>query len=72
MTLAFFPLALVTIPVEDVQLYTINLTFVALLAAAYAVIIRWGGQKNSFSFKEILGLNAIYFVYLAVILKFIL
>lgn len=31
MTLAFFPLALVTVPIQDLQLFSVNLAFVALL-----------------------------------------
>lgn len=66
MTLAFFPLALVTLPVENMLLYTVNLGFVALMGATYAAFIYWGKPNNSFSLQEVAILNGIYFVYLAV------
>ncbi len=71
MTLAFFPLAIVSLPVQDLEIYTVNLAFISLLALAYAGFISWGYPKNSFSFLEIIGLNSIYFIYLAVMLKLI-
>ncbi|AFY55243.1 Ca2+/Na+ antiporter [Rivularia sp. PCC 7116] len=66
MTLAFFPLALVTLPVENLLLYSVNLGFVALLAIVYAAFLYWGKPNYSFSLKEVLILNGIYLVYLAV------
>lgn len=66
MTLAFFPLALVTLPVDNLLLYSVNLAFVALLGIIYAVFIYWGKPNYSFSLKEVLILNGVYVVYLAV------
>ncbi|MGB6295452.1 MAG: sodium:calcium exchanger [Rivularia sp. (in: cyanobacteria)] len=66
MTLAFFPLALVTLPVENLLLYSVNLAFVGLLGIVYAVFLYWGKPNYSFSLKEVLMLNGIYVVYLAV------
>lgn len=66
MTLAFFPLALVTLPVENLLLYSVNLAFVAILGLVYAVFLYWGKPKYSFSLKEVLILNSLYVVYLAV------
>lgn len=43
MTIAFFPLGLVTVPIWDFQLFWVNLAFVALMPAAYAVSLHWGG-----------------------------
>lgn len=68
MTLAFFPLALVGVPVENLLLFSVNLAFVALLAVVYAVLLKWGSEKTSFALWEVLTLIAIYFVYLAVML----
>jgi cation:H+ antiporter len=68
MTLAFFPLALVTVPIENLVLYSVNLFFVAALAIVYALFIRLGLPKYSFSLKEVLALNGIYGVYLVVLL----
>ena len=66
MTLAFFPLALVTLPVDNLLLYSVNLAFVALLGIIYAAFLYWGKPNYSFSLKEVLILNGVYVVYLAV------
>ncbi|MEA5506420.1 sodium:calcium exchanger [Halotia wernerae UHCC 0503] len=66
MTLAFFPLALVNLPVENLLVFSVNLAFVALLGIVYAAFIYWGSDKNSFELWEVVTLNAVYFVYLAV------
>lgn len=68
MTLAFFPLALVGVPVENLLLFSVNLGFVALLAAVYAVLLKWGSPKTSFALWEVLVLIAVYLAYLAVML----
>lgn len=72
MTLAFFPLALVGIPVEDSLLFTVNLGFVALLGAVYAAFIQWGKQKYSFELWEVCTLIGIYLLYLVVMLVWVL
>ncbi len=66
MTLAFFPLALVTLPVENLLLYSVNLAFVAILGIIYAAFLYWGKPNYSFSLKEVLILNGVYVIYLAV------
>ena len=66
MTLAFFPLALVGISIKNLQLFTVNLAFVALLAIAFAVFIQFGKQKHSFELWEVVGLVGIYLIYLGV------
>ncbi len=63
-TLALFPLAMVTIPIQDINFYLINLTFVSLLAGAFAGFLGWKNPKNSFSLQEVLLLNTIYVIYL--------
>lgn len=68
MTLAFFPLALVTVPIEDLQIFSVNLAFVALLGAIYAALIYFGSTKYSFHFWEVVALIGVYVVYLAVML----
>ncbi|MEM1172481.1 MAG: sodium:calcium exchanger [Cyanobacteria bacterium P01_H01_bin.35] len=68
MTLAFFPLALVSLPVENIKLYSVNLFFVALLGVFYSLFIYFGKPKYSFSLKEVLVLNTIYVIYLLVMI----
>jgi cation:H+ antiporter len=53
LTIAFLPLALVGIPIEDGLLFSVNLAFVALLAVVYAAVIQWGNQKHSFELWEV-------------------
>lgn len=72
MTLAFFPLALVGIPIEDSLLFSVNLGFVALLGAVYAAFIQWGKQKHSFELWEVCTLIGIYLLYLVVMLVWVL
>lgn len=68
MTLAFFPLALATLPIENFLLYSVNLGFVALLGAVYAALIKFGSEEQSFELWEVLVLNAVYVAYLGVML----
>ncbi|MGF1479854.1 MAG: sodium:calcium antiporter [Cyanophyceae cyanobacterium] len=72
MTLALLPLALVSIPIKDVQLFVVNLAFVALLAAVYAGLIQWGKEQHSFELWEVLTLIAIYVAYLGVMVFWVL
>lgn len=72
MTLAFFPLALVGIPIENSLLFSVNLGFVALLGAVYAAFIQWGKQKHSFELWEVCTLIGIYLLYLVVMLVWVL
>ena len=72
MTLALFPLALVSLQIQDIRLFAVNLIFVALLAIVYAAFIKWGKKKNSFEFGEVLSLIGIYLVYIAIMVLVIL
>ena len=67
LTVAFFPLALVTVPVNNFPLFIVNLTFVALVAAAYALLIHRGTEEHGFKLWQILALDSIYLIYLAII-----
>lgn len=72
MTLALFPLAMVSLQIGDLSLFVVNLVFVALLAVVYAALIRWGKYANSFEWWEVLLLLGIYLVYLALMVFVIL
>lgn len=65
MTLAFFPLALVNVPIDDLILYTTNIAFILLMGLAYAVFMYSGDRQNGFSLTEVIGLNLIYLIYLS-------
>ena len=68
---AFLPLALVTVPVEDTRLFFVNLTFVALVPAMYAALIWWGGEKG-FKRWQVGALACSYPVYVGIVVVWVL
>lgn len=68
MTVAFLPLALVTVPIGDLLLYSVNLGFVALVGALYAGFIHRGAQEHGFSRWEVIALDSTYAIYVIVML----
>ena len=72
MTLAFLPLALVGLPIGDLQLFPVNLSFVFLVPAAYAAMIYFGHEKHGFTRWQVVTLDGIYAAYLAVMLFWVL
>lgn len=72
MTIAFVPLALVGLPVENLLLFSVNLAFVFLVPAAYAAMIHWGHREHGFTLWQVLALDGIYLAYVAVMLVWVL
>ena len=72
MTVALVPLALVTLPIEDLRLFSVNLAFVAILPAVYAALIHWGSDEHGFTRGQVVALDATYLVYLAVMFLWVL
>lgn len=72
MTIAFLPLALVGLPVQDLQLFAVNLGFVFLVPAAYAALIHWGHEEHGFTRAQVMALDGIYVGYVAVMLFWVL
>lgn len=72
MTVAFFPLALVTTPVEDFQLYWVNLAFVGLMPLLYSVFVHQSKQLHGFSKWQIFVFDAAYVAYLLIMAFFVL
>ncbi|WP_339711927.1 hypothetical protein [Cyclobacterium amurskyense] len=70
MTVAFFPLALVTTPVEDFQLYWVNLAFVGLMPLLYSVFVYQSKQLHGFSKWQIFVFDVAYVVYLLIMAFF--
>jgi cation:H+ antiporter len=52
LTVAFFPLAMVTVPVNNFPLFITILSFVGLVGILYAAFIHWGGEKDQHGFKR--------------------
>lgn len=67
MTLAFFPLALVTLPVHDLSLFAVTLAFVALVGTLYAAFIHWGSDEHGFRRWQVGALVATYAAYAALV-----
>jgi cation:H+ antiporter len=59
LTLSFVPLALATLPVENLRLFAINLAGVALVAALYAAFVWWGGREKGFQRWQVAALAAV-------------
>ncbi len=72
MTVAFFPLALVTLPIDDLRLFTVTLAFVGLVGALYAAFIHWGAEEHGFKRWQVVALGATYAAYVAVMLVWVL
>ena len=70
LTIAFFPLAIVGLPVSNFPLFATVLSFVGLVGILYAAFIHWGGKSNEHGFKrwQVVVLSAVLLVYLAVVL----
>ena len=66
MTVAFLPLALIGLPVDDFPIFATTLAFVALVPIAYAAMIHWGSKEHGFKLWQVLALDGIYLAYVAV------
>ena len=67
MTLAFIPLTIVGMPIENMQLFWVTLAFVAVMPALYAAFVSWGGRDRGFKRWQVLVLPAIYALFVAVL-----
>lgn len=68
MTVAFLPLAFVTLPIENLELFWVNLLSVALVPAAALIHLHWGATEHRFTLWEVLALDGLLLVYLVVML----
>ncbi|MCG1010902.1 hypothetical protein J4760_12805 [Salinicoccus sp. ID82-1] len=68
MTVAFVPLALVSVPVQNFQLYWVNLLFVALMPILYIAFVSWGSKQPGFKRWQVLAFDVSYLIYMLVIL----
>ena len=72
MTVAFVPLALVTVPVQNFQPYVVNVIFVTLMPTAYAVLIHVGRREHGFERWEVVIRDLLYILYVAIVAFWIL
>lgn len=69
MTLAFLPLALASTGIQDMPLFLVNFAAVAVLGMAYAFFLWSNRGDRGFDVREVVALNALYLVYMLVVLK---
>jgi cation:H+ antiporter len=67
MTLAFIPLTIIGMPIENLQLFSVTLVFVALMPALYAAFIWWGSRDTGFKRWQVAALPAVYALFVAVL-----
>ena len=67
MTLAFIPLAIIGMPIENMLLFSVTLAFVALMPALYASFIWWGSRDAGFKRWQVAALPAVYALFVAVL-----
>jgi cation:H+ antiporter len=71
MTLAFIPLTIVGMPIENMQLFGVTLTFVAIMPMLYAAFIWWGGHKTGFRRWQVLTLPVVYAAFVSAIVLWV-
>ena len=67
MTLAFIPLTIIGMPIDNLQLFWVTLAFVAIMPALYAAFVWWGGRESGFKRWQVFALPVVYAVFVAVI-----
>ena len=67
MTLAFIPLTIIGMPIENMQLFSVTLAFVALTPSLYAAFIWWGGRDRGFKRWQVCALPAVYALFVAAV-----
>jgi cation:H+ antiporter len=65
-TIGFLPLALVTVPIQNMQLFVVNLAFVALMPTALALLVHFGSVEHGLKRWQVGVLDGIYLLYLLV------
>ncbi|WP_372624638.1 sodium:calcium antiporter [Falsiroseomonas sp.] len=73
MTIAFIPLTVLGMQVEDFRLFWVSLAFVALMPALYAGFIHFGGKGGKHGFRRwhLFAFGAAYLAYIALVLFWI-
>ena len=66
MTVGFLPLALVTLPIQNMQLFVVNLAFVALMPTALALLVHFGSVEHGLKRWQVGILDGSYVLYLFV------
>lgn len=74
LSVAFLPLALVTVQVKDFKLFWVNLAFVAIVPLLYSLFIHWksGHKEHGFTKGQVIAMAMVYPVYISIILFWVL
>ena len=74
MTIAFVPLGLVTMTIQNFQLFWVSLAFVALMPATFAALIHMGSSDPKHGFKrwQVLILDGLYLAYIGIVIFWVL
>ena len=72
MTVALVPLAFVTVPIENFQIYWVSFTFLVVMPLLYAVFIYWSPEQSGFSLWQVIAFDLSYLVFLGVLISVIL
>ncbi|MDS0284011.1 sodium:calcium antiporter [Haloarcula onubensis] len=72
MTLGFFPLAVVGLPIHNFRLYWVSLAFAVGLPAVFAALLYW--QRHGYGLErwQVLFYDGLYLLYLAVVVGWVL
>lgn len=72
LTVGLLPLALITLPINNLPLYITSLAFVGLIPALYAAFIHWGGKEHGFNRWQVVALDAAYVGYVVIVVFWVL
>ena len=67
MTVALVPLAFVTVPIDNFQLYWVSFTFLVMMPLLYTGFIYWSPEQSGFSLWQVIAFDLSYLVFLGVI-----
>ena len=68
MTIAFIPLTIIAMPIQDLRLFWVSLAFVAIMPALYAAFIWWGRvRETGFRRWQVLSFPVVYALFVATV-----
>lgn len=68
MAVAFLPLALVTLPIENLPVFATVLGFATLMPATYAAFVHWGSEEHGITRRQVLAYGGLLAAYVAAML----
>lgn len=72
MTIALVPLAFVTVPIDDFQLYWVNYIFLLVMPIVFSAFIYWSAEESGFTLWQVIVFDIVYLLYLCAIVFSIL